>query len=173
MNMAPAEIIPLSATVHSVGIGNCIVTGEKDAWLAAYGLGSCVALAVWDPVARLAGMIHILLPEPTKEGDTAVTRYASTGVPHLLHAMEAAGGQRDRWRLVAAGGAQMLSALVRSGSMGGIGERNAQVVAAMVQREKLVLVAKDFGGAAGRTLSMSTTTGQIFVRTTGGALHPL
>ncbi len=172
MSTAPVEM-PLSAVVHSVGIGNCIITAEKDVWLAAYGLGSCVALAVWDPVARLAGMIHVLLPEPIKEGDTAVTRYASTGVPHLLREMEAAGGRRGRWRLVAAGGAQMLKALARSGNGAGIGERNVQVVTTTIQCEKLVLAATDFGGVAGRTLSMDTATGQIFVRTTGGALHPL
>jgi chemotaxis protein CheY-P-specific phosphatase CheC len=82
-----AAMIALTPTPHppadtylAVGIGQCVVSRDPAVALAAYGLGSCVAVAAWDVVARIAGVIHILLPEPPAgmaPGNPA--RFAVTG----------------------------------------------------------------------------------------------
>ncbi len=167
--------LPSSETVClAAGIGQCVVSRDRETLLAAYGLGSCIAIAAWDGVARVAGLIHILLPEPPGDKPPATpARFASTGVPLLLREVEAAGGLRSRLRVVAAGGAQMLGALAANGALKGIGERNAAVVVASLQREGITLAASDFGGAAGRTLTLSVATGKVHVRATNGTPREL
>jgi chemotaxis protein CheD len=164
-----ANLSPLA-----VGIAQCVISTDPQALLVSYGLGSCVGIAAWDPIARVAGLIHILLPEPlSHDKGTATTRFAVTGIPHLLREIEAAGGQRARLRLVAAGGAQMLGALSMAGSAKAIGARNTEVVQAVVQSAGLRLAAHDFGGTAGRTIGIVVATGSTWVRTAGGQSRDL
>ena len=44
------------------GIGEMVITTNPNAALIAYGLGSCVALSMWDPMACVAGLAHFMLP---------------------------------------------------------------------------------------------------------------
>lgn len=168
IHLAPPEV------TQAVGIAQCVISSDPRALLVSYGLGSCVGIAAWDPVARVAGLIHILLPEPLAHDKVAATtRFATTGVPHLLHAIEAVGGQRARLRLVAAGGAQMLGALSLAGTTRAIGARNAEVVQATLHDAGLRLVAHDFGGSSGRTIGIVVATGSTWVRTAGGQSRDL
>lgn len=164
-----ADFHPSAEETLAVGIGQCIVTHDPYATLASYGLGSCVAVAAWDRAARVAALIHILLPEPPAHvTPVSPARFATTGIPYLLHTIEAAGGKRNRLRIVAAGGAQMLSALSLPGSTKGIGERNSALVTATLLQAGITLSAYDFGGTAGRTISLSAASGQVLVRVAGG-----
>jgi chemotaxis protein CheD len=164
---------PPAETVLAAGIGQCIVSRDPTAVLAAYGLGSCIAIAAWDATARVAGLIHILLPEPAQGAQVlAPARFASTGVAHLLHMLASEGAQRSRLRLVAAGGAQMLSALA-AGTLRGIGERNIAVVTQRLRAAGLALAASDFGGTAGRTLTLRVATGTVHVRASSGPTRDL
>jgi chemotaxis protein CheD len=165
---------PLADVILSVGIGQCVVSQDPSAQLAAYGLGSCVAIAAWDSVAKVAALIHILLPEPLPTmTNPAPLRFALTGVPQFLRDVEAVGGHRARLRVAAAGGAQMFSGSGSVGGLQGIGARNVAVVTKTLQAEGLTLAASDFGGNAGRTLTLTVASGQIQVRTAGGVSHDL
>ncbi len=160
-------------TQLAVGIGQCIVARDPAVALVAYGLGSCVALAAWDAGARVAGVIHILLPEPAAgavHGNPA--RFATTGVPYFLQTLAEAGAQPARLRLVAAGGAQMLSMLAH-GPLTGIGVRNLAVIKECLQAAGIPLVAADCGGQVGRTLTLSVATGHVHVRASTGATQQL
>jgi chemotaxis protein CheD len=157
----------------AVGIGQLALTSDARTALVAYGLGSCVAIAAHDPQTGIAGMIHILLPEPAAGmAELSPARFAATGVPLLLREIEAAGGRRTRLRVVAAGGAQMLNALATA-AVKGIGERNAAVARAMLEAEGIRLAAHDFGGTSGRTLGLVVATGKTWVRPAGQAPRSL
>ena len=159
----------------SVGIGQCAITRDPSVTLVTYGLGSCVGLALWDPMARVAALLHVLLPTPPEGAvEFSPTRFAQTGVPHLLQAIRAEGAHLDRLKIYAAGGARMLGSLSGSQSLvGNIGERNAQVVAAQLQTHGLRMVASDFGGSQGRTLSLVVETGECWIRLAGAPAVPL
>jgi chemotaxis protein CheD len=168
------ETQPPAGVVLAAGIGQCIISRDPAALLAAYGLGSCIAIAAWDATARIAGLIHILLPEPVPGAQvTSPARFASTGVPHLLRLLAEEGAQRSRLRVVAAGGAQMLSALATVGALKGIGERNATIVTERLRAAGLSLAASDFGGTAGRTLTLRVATGTVCVRASSGPTRDL
>lgn len=165
--IAPRDVA--GPTAVGVGIGQCVVTADARQELVAYGLGSCVGIAAWDPVARVAGLLHCLLPEPAAGGlVTAPARFAATGVPQLLRAMIAAGAQPPRLRIVAAGGAQMLGAL-SAGAIKGIGQRNAAAVEAALLQAGLTLAAREFGGVAGRSIGLVVATGEVWIRVAGTA----
>lgn len=157
-----------AATTLAVGIGQCVVSHDPDTVLAAYGLGSCIGLAAWDAVAQVAGMIHILLPEPsTNATELTPARFATTGVPYFLRQLEAAGAKRTRLMMAAVGGAQMFNSLALR-SVKGIGQRNSEIVSALLRTEGIAQVITEFGGSSGRTLTLSVATGQMLVRAADG-----
>jgi chemotaxis protein CheD len=155
-------------STQAVGIGQCIVSNDIRLTLVSYGLGSCVGIAMFDATVKVAGLLHILLPEPSgRENGASPMRFASTGIPALIREMESQGAQRTRIRAVAAGGAQMLSVLAKSGPLKGIGERNVAVVCHTLEAEKIKLAASDFGGTSGRTIGIVVATGATWVREAG------
>lgn len=164
-----------SARVTSlkVGLGQLVVSSNPEDILAALGLGSCIGLTVFDPVAKVAGMVHVMLPEsdiasrPGPEG-----KYADTAIPALLAAVRKLGAEPTRLVCKMAGGAQMFG----NGSGGGmlnIGSRNAIAVRAALQSAGLRLRAAQTGGNFGRTLELRVGSGVVTVRTVGGPTEEL
>src|SRR5262245_45692391 len=98
--------------LRTVAIGEIIVSSAAEDVLVAYGLGSCVAICLYDPIARVGGMLHALLPTaPTRaEIEGAPTRFVEQGVPLLLEAMQRLHARRQRLIARVCGGARILSA---------------------------------------------------------------
>lgn len=162
-----ATPLPSESTL-CVGIAQCIVTKDTRAYLVSYGLGSCIGISMYDPMAQIGGLLHVLLPSPaTAAAPTNPMRFATTGIPQLLHDIEQQGAVRQRLRVFACGGAQMLGALSTVGPMAGIGTRNADAVKQTLAQEGLRLAAYDFGGSSGRTIMLEMSTGITTVRIVG------
>ena len=70
--------------------------------LVTLGLGSCVAIVLWDEAARVGGLAHVLLPGPELSRDASnPAKFPCTAVPLLVRQMRAAGaGDRLTARLV-------------------------------------------------------------------------
>lgn len=129
------------------------------------GLGSCIGLAVLDPVSHVAGMVHIMLPEsfPGKPIPQK-GKFADTGVPSLLEEVMAAGARKERLVVALAGGAQVFS--FGSGTTKlDIGARNSVAVNQLLAIHKLKVIAADTGGNLGRTVTFVVETGEIRVKT--------
>ena len=138
-----------------------------EAVLATVGLGSCVAIMLHDPVARVGGLAHILLPSRSL-GRTAdhPGRFPQTAVPLLLDEMTALGA--DRRRLVArlVGGASMFSNLVPAGSMQ-MGDRNVIAVREVLNELAIPIVGEAVGGNQGRSVWFHIADGRVSVRIVG------
>src|ERR1043165_1098889 len=79
----------VASSAVGVGLGELHVLREGE--LVAYSLGSCVAICLYDPLVKVAGMAHVVLPAvPEKGAGTAPGKFADTAVPALLAAMEKA-----------------------------------------------------------------------------------
>lgn len=153
-------ITSASPSLHVAGIGEMVVTGDPGAILVAYGLGSCVALSVWDPRTRVAGLAHFMLPS----GPTVATppvKFVDGGMRTFLDAFTSAGGNLARGLFKAAGGAAMLT--VSIGTLE-IGRRNAGAVAAALAGAGLRLHASDLGGNVGRTVQLEAGSGRFIVK---------
>lgn len=149
-----------------VGLGEIKVTGDPGEVLVAYGLGSCVGVGVYDPVAKVAGLLHAVLPQSLNGTESAPGKFVTTGVPKLIEEMEKAGALRSRLQVRIAGGANMLSAPGAKQSFN-IGERNVAQTRVSLDAMRLRLLAEDVGGTVGRTVRLFAADGRMTVKALG------
>lgn len=150
-----------------IGIGDMKYVRNQGV-LITYALGSCVGIALYDPVIRLAALIHIMLPEA--QGTTAdqIYKFADSGIRATIKKMEVFGARRDRMTAKIAGGARMFDVPTGS-SVGNIGARNADSVKKILRAERIRLVKEDTGANYARTMLLDASTGEVKIRSFGRA----
>src|SRR5215213_5955129 len=159
-------MIATSPSVIAVGLGDLFVSTAED--LVAYSLGSCVGICLWDPVVKVAGMAHVVLPTAPGTGPVALPgKFGNTAVPALVEALTRAGAQTSRLHCKIAGGAAVL-AIGGGGSLPKIGDRNVEAVKAALAKANIRIVAEQTGGNQGRTVRLEPPTGRVLVRTVRG-----
>ncbi len=154
-----------------VGIGDMKATDQIDARLVTYSLGSCVGVVVYDPVVKVGGMLHAMLPNSAHNRDRAAERpfiYVDRGLPALFHAVYALGAFKERLLVKLAGGAELL----QHSNFLNIGGSNVEAVKNMLQRNHVKLTAIDTGGREVRTLRLDIATGELIMDTVGKTSHP-
>jgi chemotaxis protein CheD len=145
-----------------VRVADLAVGGEGDV-LVTLGLGSCVAAVLYDPVARVGGMAHVLLPEPSLARDTSnPAKFASTAIPLLVERMRARGAVPARIDARLAGGASMFAALMSSNAMN-MGERNVKAVRAALEAARVPVCGADVGGETGRSVRFHVGEGRTVI----------
>ncbi|KXH80004.1 chemotaxis protein CheD [Sporosarcina sp. HYO08] len=150
--------------VVRVGIADMNVVGPGGT-IRTIGLGSCVGVVLYDEMKRIAGLLHVMLPnsELAKSTDFNKAKFANTGVPALIDALEAKGARTSALRAKIAGGAQMFQ--LGSNESFRIGHRNIEAVKEELKRCRIPLIAEDTGGTNGRTIEFDTETSILHVRT--------
>jgi chemotaxis protein CheD len=152
-------------TVHRVRIAHHAVE-RGGGRLVTVGLGSCVAIAIHDPLARVAGLAHVLLPEAAHGAVVANrARYASTAVPLLIEAMRELGA-RGPFVAKLAGGARLFGPVLSTASA--VGARNIEASREALAKARVSVVAEDVGGESGRTVSFDVASGALNVRSVRG-----
>lgn len=149
----------------SVGIGQLAISRDPGTILVAYGLGSCIGVSAFDPVTKVVGMVHVLLPdsEGRTPDATEPARYADVAIANLVKAMVEIGASIQRLVIKLAGGASVLGQA--NAQKFKIGERNAEAVKEQLVKHALVCAAEELGGTRGRTLELHAATGKTYVRT--------
>lgn len=137
-----------------VASGSFIVGKEKDETLEAY-LGSCVGVTICDRAARVGGLIHLLLPEPTG-GDMPEQPevYATTGLPLFLEALYEAGAKNDRLVACIAGGALIGPVSEQDLSLD-VGGRTAEIVQETLRKRAVKISHFETGGYYGCKMSLN------------------
>jgi len=144
--------------VERVRMGEYLVR-EAPARLAIYGLGSCVAIFVYETERRIAALAHVLLPSPAPGAPRGPSgKYADTAVAAILGSILEIGGSRDRLVAKVAGGAHMFAA-TPSSDRETLGERNIRAALECLKRNGLEVSGMDLGGAYGRTIVADAGTG--------------
>lgn len=148
----------------TVGISDLKVAKNEDV-LITYALGSCVGICLYDRLAKVAGLSHIMLP--TSQGFAAVGvqahKFADTAIPILVKEMERAGAKTFRLQAKIAGGAQMF-ACNNNSSLSAIGDRNVQSVKAELAKLRIPILAEDTGANYGRTQVFSAADGVMTIK---------
>ncbi|MBS1196385.1 MAG: CheD, stimulates methylation of protein [Proteobacteria bacterium] len=126
-------------------------------------LGSCVAVCLYDPKIRLAGMNHFLLPSRGHNNfdDTDVVLAGDFAMEVLVNAMINKGAQKGRLIAKAFGGSNIVDSIRMA-----IGERNSEFARDWLERENIPLVASDFGGSWARKVLCHPCTGDAWCRRT-------
>jgi len=151
----------------ALGLGDWRVSNDPDEDLVCLGLGSCVALCVYDPVAKVAGMAHMVLPDSTaaRPGSSG-TKFVDVAVPTVMEQVTRLGGIGGRLRVSLVGGASILAGAAFSG-LPQIGARNVEAAVAVLGARHLKPDATETGGTSGRTVRLSVRTGELRVETAG------
>lgn len=147
-----------------VGISDLNVAMDGDI-LVTYALGSCVGICLYDPVSKIAGLSHIMLPAISDFNDpkSQKEKYADAAIEMLLNKMVGIGALKIRIRAKIAGGAQMF-APINNTTLAAIGERNVLAVKNELMRLKIPIVAEDTGKNYGRTLYLDSTDGSMKIK---------
>ncbi len=122
-------------------------------------LGSCVAVALWDPSSGIGGVNHFLLPQGS---DSA--RFGNVAVRTLIREVVAAGGRRRLLQAKLFGGACVLRAFKGVGSGTHLGQKNVEVARQILIDEGIPVTAEDVEGDRGRKLIFQTHDGAAWVR---------
>lgn len=139
-----------------------IQSGVAPAVLETAGVGSCVAVVLYDPVSHVGGLAHAMLPQATP-GTDAPARFVDAGIESLVAVMAAKGAQRGRLQAKLVGGAHMFT-LFGDGESG-IGARNVASAKAVLHRLDIPVAAEETGGTVGRNVRFDLSTGVCSVET--------
>lgn len=155
--------------VIKVGMADLKVAKAPDT-LTTLGLGSCIGLTLYDPVLKVGGLVHYMLPDSTKlKNNTNIAKFGDTGVKELYRLMLELGAQPRRMVAKIAGGAQMFAVSGLS-SVGNVGERNAEEAKIMLKELKIPLIAEDTGLNYGRTVELNCENGDFVIKAVGKAV---
>jgi len=138
-----------------------------DGVLVTLGLGSCVAIMLYDPLARAGAMAHVLLPSPSLARDASnPAKFPETAVPFLVERLRGLGAEPRRLVAKLAGGASMFAQLMTPGSVQ-MGERNIVASRGALRRAAIPIVGEAVGGGAGRSVRFFVADGRVEIRSVG------
>jgi chemotaxis protein CheD len=151
-----------------VGVADCQISKSRDQVLVTYALGSCIAVAIHDPVAGVGGLLHYMLPEsaisPAKAGENPYM-FADTGIPLLFRRAHEYGAEKRRLVVRVAGGAQVMD----SEGIFNIGKRNYLALRKVLWKAGVLVQAEDVGGNVPRTVRLEVGSGRFWLRGAGSA----
>lgn len=151
------------SNVVTIGISDMKIVKSMDS-LVTYALGSCVGICLYDPVMKVGGLGHIMLPNyPVNNPNENKFRFADTCIPRMLEEMERMGSFRRRVVAKIAGGAKMFDVSGDS-AFGNIGARNIVAVKTCLQSFQIPICAEDTGLNYGRTVYFYTENGSMVVK---------
>ncbi len=137
------------------------------------GLGSCIGIAVYDPVLKIGGLAHIMLPDSTQmRNNSNIAKFADTGIEELVKRVVMAGANKRRLVAKIAGGAKMFQVSGLS-TVGNVGERNAQASRAKLKQLGIPLLAEDTGLNYGRTVELYPETGEFRIKAVGTTIKSI
>ena len=148
------------------------VSAEAAETLITFSLGSCIGIAIWDGEAKVAGLLHYMLPDAALDKEKAKTNpymFGSTGIPMLFREAYRLGAVKDRLKVYVVGGSQLMD----SGGIFNIGERNYEVVKRLFTKNKIKPETVDIGGAVNRTISVEVGTGKTILKISGQGVKEL
>lgn len=152
--------------VIKVGMADLKVAKAPDS-LITLGLGSCIGLTLYDPVAKVGGMVHYMLPDSAKlKNNQNIAKFGDTGIKELYRQVVAKGASPSRLVAKIAGGAKMFEVSGLS-NIGNIGQRNAEEAKLMLKELRVPLIAEDTGLDYGRTVELKCDNGDFHIRAVG------
>ncbi len=155
-----------------VGMADASVCRPPDV-ITTLGLGSCVGIVLYDPVTKIAGLVHVMLPDSTKIiNNSNKYKFVDTGVDTLIQDMAALGAITRNIVSKIAGGAQMFT-FVNNLEMMRIGERNVEATKEKLDTLRIPLLAEDTGANYGRTIEFNPDTGLLHIKSVGKELRIL
>lgn len=147
-----------------VGISDMKVSKTPGDVLITYSLGSCIGVVIWDPIVKVGGLLHYMLPDSSLDKEKAVSKpymFADTGIPRLFKESYKLGAEKKRLIVKVVGGSQIMD----DAGVFNIGKRNYMLLRKMFWKNKIMIAKEDVGGTANRTVSLDIATGVTHLKT--------
>jgi len=155
-----------------IGIADLKFSNNKDDVLITYALGSCIAVAIYDPAAKVAGLLHYMLPDSSLDQVKARQNpgmFADTGIPLLFKSCYNLGADKKRIIVKVAGGASILD----NTNYFRIGEKNIMALRQIFWRNKVFIDSEDTGKNYNRTVRLDVANGRVVVKSSSGTSKEL
>ncbi len=146
-----------------VGVSDLKVSDDSESVLITYSLGSCIGVTVYDPLARVGGMLHSMLPDSDLDPAKAQKNpymFADTGIPSLFKEAYKLGAKKQRMKVIVVGGSQVLD---QKGFFN-IGKRNYMAVRKIFWKNNVMIDYEDIGGSSNRTLKLAVKNGRTWLK---------
>ena len=155
-------------------MGNMIKVGMADMKychapdaITTLGLGSCVGVVLYDSGTKIAGLVHIMLPDSTKiKNNENKAKFADTGIEEMVRQVVAAGASRAKLKAKIAGGAQMFAFRAENDLLR-VGARNVEAVKEELAKLRIPLMAEDTGDSYGRTIEFYPESEELLIKAVG------
>jgi chemotaxis protein CheD len=155
-----------------IGISDIKVSNNTNDILVTYALGSCIGVTVYDPVAKVGGLLHFMLPEssldPQKAGENPAM-FADTGIPLLFKSCYKFGADKKRIIVKVAGGASILD----DANFFRIGQKNITAMKKLFWKNNVLIEGEDTGSNCSRTIYIHISTGKVFLKTAHNGMREL
>lgn len=163
-NGTPEEIPGLRRlNLRVVGIGDLIVSNCPDDLIVTFALGSCLGLAIYDPVAGVGGILHAMLPDSSihrEDEEFNPPKYVNTGIPVLFKEAYKMGAEKSRIIVKMTG----CSTVLDDGNVFNIGRRNYTAAQHTLRKNKVLIDAEHCGSSKSVTLMLEIKTGKVIMR---------
>ena len=147
-----------------VGVADCRVCCDPGRTLVTYGLGSCIAVAIYDALSSVGGLLHFMLPDSRLDRRKAAQNpyvFADTGVPRLFHEAYAAGAAKPRLSVWIAGGARSRE---MGADLGDVGKKNILAVKRILWRAGVLIRGEHIGGHEPREVRLELSDGRVVIK---------
>ena len=151
-----------------VGMADLNVCRAPEA-LTTLGLGSCIGCCIYDPVQKVAGMVHYMLPDSSKiKNNQCIAKFGDTGIAEIVRLLEEMGAKRSRMVAKIAGGAKMFAVSSGANLPGlNVGESNIEAAKVNLKALGIRLIAEDVGLNYGRTIEFYAEDGRLLIKSVG------
>ena len=148
--------------IINIRIADANIAFEEDV-LKTIGLGSCVAVTLFDREKKIGGMIHFMLPSKVfSKAFFNPYKYCDTGLSNLIMEMEQLGSKKYRMEAKLVGGANMFSVFIKNIEES-IGYRNIEMAKKVLRENRIPVLAEDTGSDYSRSVEFTVKTGLIKV----------
>lgn len=147
-----------------VGVSDMRVTNNVSETIITYALGSCLGIAVYDPVEKVGGLLHVMLPLSKAEPEKAEKKpamYVDTGFSSLLKACYEMGAKKENLVISVAGGASMKQN--NADDYFKIGKRNFTTLRKLLWKNGYMIEQQDVGGHKSRTMTLRISDGLVTI----------
>jgi chemotaxis protein CheD len=151
-----------------VGRADLMASRDQSLILCAFPLGACLGIAVYDPVVKVGGLLHSLLPHSNLDPKRAASRpgmFLDTGLALLLDRAAGLKARKENLLVYVAGGSRIMDET----SCFDIGQRNYTVFTGLLAGHGLKIHAEDVGGMTNRTMQLDLATGEVRLKFSGRA----
>ena len=150
-----------------VGVADMKFSNNPQDVLVTYALGSCIAVVIYDPLVKVGGLLHFMLPDSSLDANKARENpgmFADTGVKLLFKSCYTLGAEKKRIITKVAGGASILD----NTNYFRIGEKNIMALRKIFWKNDVFIDCEDTGKNYNRTVRLDIADGKVHVKSSNG-----